>query len=99
MSTQQVIEPSKPYWIIVSDEGHASVPYQHETYTSAYDESIRLSKIKPGVKFNIFKYVGHTIAEQPRVSFHTYQEKPASPSWNVYQPRWSYVNMRNEVPF
>ena len=91
------IEPSIPYWIIVSDEGRASVPYKHETYQSAYDESIRLAKIKPGVRFSIFKYIGHSIAEQPKVSHHTYKEPPSG--WYAFQyPRWSN-QQDQDIPF
>lgn len=94
------IEPSKPYWIIVSDEGHASVPYRHDTEQSAYDESIRLAKIKPEVKFSIFKYVGHSFAEKPKVTFHTYREQPVIPTWNVYQPRWGFaLAEKDDIPF
>jgi hypothetical protein len=83
----------------VSDEGHASVPYKHETYQSAYDESIRLAKIKPSVRFSIFKYIGHSIAEQPRVSHHTYKEYPnAGGYWYTYpSPRLNFDD--NKIPF
>ena len=64
----------KPYWIIVSDEGAGTKPKHHESFQSAYDESIRLSKIKPVVKFNVYKYAGHAIATEPKVTFNTYQE-------------------------
>ena len=100
--TATVLEPSRPYWIIVSDEGHASIPYQHQTYESAYEESIRLAKIKPEVKFSIFKYLGHTIAEKPKVSHHTYREPVVVNNPNSYW--YTYVspkyNLRDQdVPF
>ena len=86
----------KPYWIIVSDEGPASFPYQHETYQSAYEESIRLAQIKPGLKFNVFKYVGHGVAEKPKVRFNSYSEPVAAGFW--FGPRFN--NQRDdEVPF
>jgi hypothetical protein len=95
-----LLPTEKAYWIIVSDEGHASVPYRHETYTSAYEESVRLSKIKPGVKFNIFKYLGHSVATEPVVKHYAYTE-PVTPTngfWIGYQPRWS--NQRDQIiPF
>ena len=39
MSVIPQIQPNvKSYWIIVSDEGPSSFPYQHATYESAYEE-------------------------------------------------------------
>ena len=75
MTIPAQIQPDvRPYWIIVSDEGAASFPYRHETYDAAYAEGLRLSKVKPGLKFNIFKFLGYAISEEPKTSFHTYSE-------------------------
>ncbi len=90
MSMIPAIAPGeKPYWIIVSDEGAGTKPKHHETYQSAYEESIRLSKIKPGVKFNIYKYIGHSISTEPKTTFNTYQE-----NWPSY-----YGSRGYEIPF
>jgi hypothetical protein len=93
-----ILQTEKPYWIIVSDEGPSSFPHKHDTYQSAYDESIRLSKIKPGLKFNIFKYIGHAIATEPKVSFKTYTEYA---TWGTYQPiQWHRYNTKDDgIPF
>lgn len=89
----KTIEQSeKPYWIIVSDEGPAQFPYQHDSWDSAYDESIRLSKVKPGMKFNVFKYVGHTESEkpvEPRTTFKTYSVPQPYWGWASYPPMWN----------
>jgi hypothetical protein len=93
--TATISQTEKAYWIIVSDEGPGSFPHKHNTYQSAYDESIRLSKVKPGLKFNIFKYVGHAVSTEPRIEFKTYSEP--DPSWYSY---WkpTYYNTK-DIPF
>ena len=53
------------YWIIVSDEGTSTKPHKHVTYDLAYSESIRLSRLKPGINFAIFKAVGNTFTVKP----------------------------------
>ena len=101
MSVIPQIQPNvKSYWIIVSDEGPSSFPYQHATYESAYEESIRLSKIKPGLKFNIFKFAGYAIAEEPKSSFHTYFEPITNSYWVGYSPKF-YTNRQadSSIPF
>ena len=102
MSVIPQIEPNaQPYWIIVSDEGPSSFPYQHATYESAYEESIRLSKIKPGLKFNIFKFAGYAIAEEPKSSFHTYVEPVSNRYWIGYSPKFYNINRQpdSSIPF
>lgn len=45
----------KPYFIVVSSEGHAAIPIQHPTQQVAQTEADRLTKIKPGVTFTVFE--------------------------------------------
>lgn len=44
-----------PYWIIVSDEGHAAIPAKHLTKEAADAEAKRLTAAKPGVNFTVFE--------------------------------------------
>ena len=99
IGTAQQLE--KPFWIIISDEGPSSFPYRHETYDSAYVESVRLSKVKPGLKFNIFKYLGHIIAEKPKVKHNTYYEAPPNLDRNYWYsyPAPKFVVNKDEIPF
>lgn len=53
------------YWIIVSDEGTSTKPRKHTTYQSAYDESIRLSQLKPGINFTVYQMIGTAYTEKP----------------------------------
>jgi hypothetical protein len=77
---------TKPYWIIVSDEGAGTKPRKHETWQSVYQESLRLAKLKPGINFNIFKYEGGTVATEPKVTFTAAE---ASSFWPAHiVPRW-----------
>lgn len=95
-----VYQGEGPYWIIISDEGAAYHPHQHSTYDEAYEESVRLAKIKPGVKFNIFKYSGHTIAEQPKVEHRTYREHYPiyQVAYGIGAPKLRYIP-DEDVPF
>lgn len=45
----------KPYWIIVSDEGHSRIPHKHLTRTQADSEALRLSEANPGRTFTVFE--------------------------------------------
>lgn len=58
-------DATKAHWIIVSDEGTSSKPHKHDIYDSAYNESVRLSKLKPGINFTIFKATGNTFTVKP----------------------------------
>ena len=44
-----------PYWIIVSDEGHAAIPAKHLTKEAADAEAKRLTAAKPGATFTVFE--------------------------------------------
>ena len=56
------IQPDeKPYFIVISGSAPATRPHRHETFDSAYDESVRLSKLYHGFKFGVFKYAGHAV--------------------------------------
>lgn len=44
-----------PYWIIVSDEGHARIPHKHLTRTQADAEPLRLSEANPVRTFTVFE--------------------------------------------
>jgi hypothetical protein len=61
-----ILREEKPYFIVVSDEGPASSPKQHPDFASAYDESLRLAKLHPNVKFGVFEYKGHAIGSKPK---------------------------------
>lgn len=54
------------YFIVVSDEGPASSPKQHPGFASAYEESLRLSKLHPNIKFGVFEYKGHAVSAQSK---------------------------------
>jgi hypothetical protein len=86
-----------PYWIIVSDEGPSSFPYKHETYDSAYSESIRLAKIKPGLKFNIFKFEGYSVATEPKVQ-HYVAAQNLSVTRTLNYP-WVTFQRNESIPF
>lgn len=45
----------KPYWIIVSDEGHAKIPIKHFVKAEAEKEAQRLTEKQPGVTFTVFE--------------------------------------------
>ena len=60
--TPQISAAESPYWIVVSDEGPATPPHKHTSYDSAYDESIRLAKLHPNLKFGVFKYQGGALS-------------------------------------
>ena len=45
----------KPYWIIVSDEGHSSIPVKHFVKAEAEKEAQRLTELKPGITFTVFE--------------------------------------------
>lgn len=97
--TPQLQPDVHPYWIIVSDEGPSSFPHRHETYDSAYAESLRLSKVKPGLKFNIFKFLGYAVASEPKSSFHTYAVPQYQSYWYSYPlPRY-HNNDDKTCPF
>ena len=65
------------YWIIVSDEGPSTRPKKHFSFEEAYNESIRLSKLHPGLKFGVYKYDGH--AETAK------QTKKVTKWYNIYK--------------
>lgn len=83
---------TRSYWIIVSDEGTSSKPTKHETYDSAYTESFRLSKLKPGINFTIFKSIGNTFTEKPvePKSTHTTYVEDSTWSWAPSYPYQYY---------
>lgn len=61
-----ILREEKPYFIVVSDEGPASSPKQHPDFASAYEESLRLAKLHPNVKFGVFEYKGHAVGSKPK---------------------------------
>lgn len=46
-----------PVWIVVSSEGVASNPMEHNSYASASNEARRLARLKPVVKFHVYQRV------------------------------------------
>jgi hypothetical protein len=52
----------QPYWIIVSEEGPSTRSKRHETFEKAKTESVRLAKLHPELKFDVFEYAGTTTA-------------------------------------
>lgn len=58
-------DATKTHWIIVSDEGTSSKPRKHDTYDSAYNESVRLSKLNPGINFTVFKSIVNAFTAKP----------------------------------
>jgi len=54
--------PNEPYWIIVSEEGPSTHPKRHATFEAAKTESIRLAKLHPELKFDVYEYAGTTTA-------------------------------------
>lgn len=55
---QEALVPTqteKPYWIIVSDEGHANIPHKHFVKAEAEKEAQRLTELKPGITFTVFE--------------------------------------------
>ncbi len=53
------------HWIVVSDEGHSAKPRRHLTLQSAYDESVRLSRLNPGIHFSIYGSLGYSFTPKP----------------------------------
>lgn len=47
--------PQNPYWIIVSDEGHAAIPVKHFVKAEAEKEANRLTESRPGITFTVFE--------------------------------------------
>lgn len=74
----------------------------HGPITDDWTESIRLSKVKPGLKFNVFKYVGHAESEkpvEPKTTFTTYHETQWYPYPSYYKFR-PYPNRSDDtIPF
>ena len=62
----KLLQGEKKYFIVVSDEGPASSPKQHPDFNSAYEESIRLAKLHPGIKFGVFEYKGHAVSARSK---------------------------------
>jgi hypothetical protein len=84
-----------PYWIIVSDEGHAAIPAKHLTKEAADAEAKRLTAAKPGVNFTVFeaKYSLKTPkAEAVKTTYETSSD-PCSWGWN-YPKYYNYFGGR-----
>ena len=95
------LQPSKPtYWIIVSNEGPARVPYQHKTFQAAEEECFRLSTEHPGLTFTIFE-AKLTLETPTAPTKRTAYENQIS--WSYWVP-WSFAyQYRNaageDIPF
>ena len=91
--TPQISAAESPYWIVVSDEGPATPPHKHTSYDSAYDESIRLAKLHPNLKFGVFKYQGGALS--------TPQTKKKTTKWMVInegpRPGYQFYDTREEA--
>jgi len=91
-----------PYWIIVSDEGHAAIPVRHTSKEAAEKEAQRLTAAKPGVNFTVFeaKYSLKTPKAEPVKTTYERPHEPRTASghdwgWGSsyiypYSSRWPY---------
>lgn len=52
---EATVPTQQPFWIIVSDEGHAAIPTRHTSKDSAEKEAQRLTEMKPGITFTVFE--------------------------------------------
>lgn len=77
----------KPYFIVVSSEGHAAIPIQHPTQQVAQTEADRLTKIKPGVTFTVFEAkssVNTPKVETVKTVYETPSPLPPSSRYDYY---------------
>lgn len=87
-------DPTKQvYWIIVSDEGTSTKPRRHESYDSAYNESVRLSKLHPGLNFVVFKSVGKTFTPKPAEVKTTYEQFTEPTPESEWSYKYKYPNL------
>lgn len=71
----------KPYFIVVSSEGHAAIPIQHPTQQVAQTEADRLTKIKPGVTFTVFEAKSSVVTPKADTKKTVYE---APSPWSYY---------------
>lgn len=85
-----VPQTEKPYWIIVSDEGHAKIPLKHFVKAEAEKEAQRLTEKQPGITFTVFEAKSSVFTPKAETKKTEYAEPFQTSYWYSYP--YSYVN-------
>ena len=96
------LQPSKPpYFIIVSNEGHARIPHQHTTFADAEKEAFRLSTEHPGLTFTVFEAKLSLKTPTAPTERTTYEVQQSTVERRYYKgnPTWGVVADAKFFPF